>query len=114
MRITPPRGPRNAQQGGPCGSGDRGRIFQTARYGRITTYQSLPMARPTPHYPLFDRLFRPSVAVDLGTANTLIYTDNGGIVLNEPSVVAFQTEPAAGHKRVAAVGAEARQPLGRA
>jgi rod shape-determining protein MreB len=72
------------------------------------------MARPTPHYPLFDRLLRHSVAVDLGTANTLIYTDNGGIVLNEPSVVAFQKEAAAGHKRVAAVGAEARQLLGRA
>ena len=72
------------------------------------------MARPTPHYPLFDRLFRHSVAVDLGTANTLIYTDNGGIVLNEPSVVAFQKELAAGQKRVAAVGTEARQLLGRA
>ncbi|MFM0009860.1 rod shape-determining protein [Paraburkholderia sediminicola] len=72
------------------------------------------MARPTPHYPLFDRLFRHCVAVDLGTANTLIYTDNGGIVLNEPSVVAFQKESAAGQKRVAAVGTEARQLLGRA
>jgi rod shape-determining protein MreB len=72
------------------------------------------MARPTPHYPLFDRLFRHSVAVDLGTANTLIYTDNGGIVLNEPSVVAFQKASAAGQKRVAAVGTEARQLLGRA
>ncbi|NKJ47460.1 rod shape-determining protein [Burkholderia sp. SG-MS1] len=71
------------------------------------------MARPTPHYPLFERLFRPSVAVDLGTANTLIYTDDGGIVLNQPSVVCFQKEPAAGPKRVAAVGAEARQLLGR-
>jgi rod shape-determining protein MreB len=71
------------------------------------------MARPTPHYPLFDRLFRHSVAVDLGTANTLIYTDNGGIVLNEPSVVAFQKESATRQKRVAAVGAEARQLLGR-
>ncbi|MCX4177172.1 MULTISPECIES: rod shape-determining protein [Paraburkholderia] len=72
------------------------------------------MARPTPYYPLFDRLFRHSVAVDLGTANTLIYTDNGGIVLNEPSVVAFQKESAAGQKRVTAVGIEARQLLGRA
>ncbi|CAE6693807.1 rod shape-determining protein [Paraburkholderia nemoris] len=72
------------------------------------------MARPTPHYPLFDRLFRHSVAVDLGTANTLIYTDNGGIVLNEPSVVAFQKESTAGQKRVTAVGTEARQLLGRA
>ena len=72
------------------------------------------MARPTPHYPLFDRLFRHSVAVDLGTANTLIYTENGGIVLNEPSVVAFQKESTAGQKRVTAVGTEARQLLGRA
>ncbi len=72
------------------------------------------MARPTPHYPLFNRLFRHSVAVDLGTANTLIYTDDGGIVLNQPSVVCFQKQPAAGQKRVAAVGTEARQLLGRA
>ncbi|QQC65871.1 rod shape-determining protein [Paraburkholderia ginsengisoli] len=72
------------------------------------------MATPTPHYPLFERLFRPSVTVDLGTANTLIYTDDGGIVLNQPSVVCFQKEPAAGPKRIAAVGTEARQLLGRA
>ncbi|MEZ0606680.1 rod shape-determining protein [Paraburkholderia sp. IW21] len=72
------------------------------------------MARPTPHYPLFDRLFRHAMAVDLGTANTLIYTDDGGVVLNQPSVVAFQKESAAGQKRVAAVGTEAHQLLGRA
>jgi rod shape-determining protein MreB len=72
------------------------------------------MARTTPHYPLFERLFRHSVTVDLGTANTLIYTDDGGIVLNQPSVVCFQKEPAAGAVRVAAVGTEARQLLGRA
>src|ERR1700744_4505628 len=72
------------------------------------------MARPTPHYPLFERLFRHAVAVDLGTANTLIYTDDGGIVLNQPSVVCFEKEPAAGTKRIAAIGTEARQRLGRA
>jgi rod shape-determining protein MreB len=72
------------------------------------------MVRPTPHHPLFSRLFRPSVAVDLGTANTLIYTDDGGILLNQPSVVCFEKQPAAGHKRVAAIGDEARQMLGRA
>ena len=72
------------------------------------------MARPTPYFPLFERLFRHSVAMDLGTANTLIYTDDGGILLNQPSVVCFQKEAAAGPKRVAAVGAEARQLLGRA
>jgi rod shape-determining protein MreB len=72
------------------------------------------MARPTPHYPLFERLFRHSVAVDLGTANTLIYTDDGGIVLNQPSVVCFEKQPASGSKRIAAIGAEARELLGRA
>jgi len=72
------------------------------------------MATSTPHYPLFERLFRHSVAVDLGTANTLIYTDDGGIVVNQPSVVCFEKESAAGPKRVAAVGTEARQLLGRA
>ncbi|MBN3804441.1 rod shape-determining protein [Paraburkholderia sp. Ac-20336] len=72
------------------------------------------MATSTPHYPLFERLFRHSVAVDLGTANTLIYTDDGGIVVNQPSVVCFEKEPATGPKRVAAVGTEARQLLGRA
>ena len=72
------------------------------------------MARPKPHHPLFRGLFRHTVAVDLGTANTLIYTDDGGIVLNQPSVVCFQRQPQAGQKRVAAVGAQARQLLGRA
>ncbi|CAH2802339.1 MAG: Rod shape-determining protein MreB [uncultured Paraburkholderia sp.] len=72
------------------------------------------MARPTPHHPLFDRLFRQAVTVDLGTANTLTYTDDGGIVLNQPSVVCFEKDHASGPKRVAAVGTEARQLLGRA
>jgi rod shape-determining protein MreB len=72
------------------------------------------MARSKPYYPLFERLFRHSVAMDLGTANTLIYTDDGGILLNQPSVVCFQRQASAGSKRVAAVGTEARQLLGRA
>ena len=71
------------------------------------------MAKPTPHHPLFDRLFRQAVTVDLGTANTLIYTDDGGIVLNQPSVVCFEKDHSTGPKRVTAVGAEARQLLGR-
>ncbi|MEX3931510.1 rod shape-determining protein [Paraburkholderia phymatum] len=63
---------------------------------------------------VFGRLFSDSVAVDLGTANTLIYTDDGGIVLNQPSVVCFdRQESAAGRKRVALVGDEAKQMLGR-
>jgi rod shape-determining protein MreB len=71
------------------------------------------MARPKPHHSLFRGLFRHTVAVDLGTANTLIYTDDGGIVLNQPSVVCFQKHAEAGCKRVAAVGSEAKQLLGR-
>ncbi|WP_109483795.1 rod shape-determining protein [Paraburkholderia sp. C35] len=71
------------------------------------------MARSNAQSSLFGRLFRESVAVDLGTANTLIYTDDGGVVLNEPSVVCFDKQEQAGRKRVALVGSEAKQMLGR-
>jgi len=49
------------------------------------------------------------LAMDLGTANTLIYEKGTGIVLNEPSVVALETET----RRVLAVGREAKSYLGR-
>lgn len=51
------------------------------------------------------------MAIDLGTANTLVYVRGRGIVLNEPSVVALQEEK--GRKVVLAVGNEAKQMLGR-
>ncbi|OSQ47344.1 rod shape-determining protein [Thalassospira alkalitolerans] len=51
------------------------------------------------------------MAVDLGTANTLVYVKGRGIVLNEPSVVAITDEK--GKKQVLAVGEEAKQMLGR-
>lgn len=51
------------------------------------------------------------IAIDLGTANTLIYMRGKGIVLNEPSVVALRT--VGGRKVVHAVGIEAKQMLGR-
>lgn len=50
-----------------------------------------------------------SIAMDLGTANTLIYTPKDGIVLNEPSVVALDSRDG----RVLAVGREAKEFLGR-
>jgi rod shape-determining protein MreB len=62
---------------------------------------------------LLSRLLSRSVAVDLGTANTLIYMRDKGIVLNQPSVVCFQKNGDTGATRVAAVGEEARQLLGR-
>jgi rod shape-determining protein MreB len=51
------------------------------------------------------------MAIDLGTANTLVYVKGRGIVLNEPSVVAIAT--VRGKKQVLAVGDEAKQMLGR-
>ncbi len=51
------------------------------------------------------------MAIDLGTANTLVYVKGRGIVLNEPSVVAIETR--AGRKLVRAVGSEAKEMLGR-
>src|SRR5258707_2158861 len=57
-------------------------------------------------------LFSNDLAIDLGTANTLIYVKGEGIVCNEPSVVAVQKE-ARGGRRVLAVGSEAKKMLGR-
>src|SRR5246127_2230911 len=58
-------------------------------------------------------VFSNDLAIDLGTANTLIYVKNQGIVCNEPSVVAVQQKNERGGKRVLAVGAEAKRMLGR-
>jgi len=55
--------------------------------------------------------FSSDMAIDLGTANTLVYVKGRGIVLNEPSVVAIGERK--GKKRVIAVGDEAKQMLGR-
>jgi rod shape-determining protein MreB len=63
---------------------------------------------------LFSRLFgllSADMAIDLGTANTLVYVKGRGIVLNEPSVVALTTRR--GKKVVLAVGDEAKMMLGR-
>ncbi len=63
---------------------------------------------------MFGRMFgllSADMAMDLGTANTLVYVKGRGIVLNEPSVVAIATVK--GKKQVVAVGEEAKQMLGR-
>jgi rod shape-determining protein MreB len=62
---------------------------------------------------LLKRLSRHDVAVDLGTANTLIYTADRGIVLNQPSVVCFERRGEAGEPTVSAVGREAKDLVGR-
>lgn len=53
----------------------------------------------------------PGLAIDLGTANTVVYVRNVGIVLNEPSVVAMETID--GRTRVKAVGDDAKLMLGK-
>lgn len=57
----------------------------------------------------FYSLFSSDIGIDLGTANTLVYVRGRGIVVNEPSVVAVNQKTG----RVVAVGAEAKQMLGR-
>ncbi len=54
-------------------------------------------------------MFSKDIGIDLGTANVLIYVKGEGIVLNEPSVVAYDEE----NHRLLAVGSEARDMLGR-
>jgi rod shape-determining protein MreB len=64
---------------------------------------------------LFDKMmgfFSNDLAIDLGTANTLIYAKGLGIVSCEPSVVAVQLN-ARGGKKILAVGREAKEMLGR-
>src|SRR5260370_42658514 len=54
-------------------------------------------------------LFSNDIGIDLGTANTLVYVKDQGIVLREPSVVAVRS----GSSHVLAVGDEAKRMLGR-
>src|SRR3989344_1096339 len=64
---------------------------------------------------LFDSLishFSNDLAIDLGTANTLVFMKDKGIILNEPSVVAVQKNQHGGVK-VLAVGKEAKRMMGR-
>ncbi len=56
-------------------------------------------------------LWSTDMAIDLGTANTLVYVKGQGIILNEPSVVAVVNE--GGKNRVLTVGTEAKEMLGR-
>lgn len=60
--------------------------------------------------------FRQRVGIDLGTANTLVYVAGEGIVLNEPTVVAYSLEDynyRFSQKKILAIGADAKEMLGR-
>jgi rod shape-determining protein MreB len=60
----------------------------------------------------FTRMLSNDLAIDLGTANTLVYVTGRGIVLNEPSILAMVEK--GGTKHVLAAGADAKEMLGRA
>jgi len=62
-------------------------------------------------FKMFRGMFSNDLSIDLGTANTLIYVKDQGIVLDQPSVVAIRLDKTG--KRVAAVGASAKQMLGK-
>jgi len=57
----------------------------------------------------FYKMFSNDIGIDLGTANTLVYLDKHGIVINEPSVVAINQKT----NQIVAIGADAKQMLGR-
>jgi rod shape-determining protein MreB len=60
----------------------------------------------------FSGVLSNDMAIDLGTANTLVYVRGKGIILSEPSVVAVKTDMRRG-PRIVAVGADAKKMLGR-
>jgi rod shape-determining protein MreB len=65
---------------------------------------------------LFDAIagtFSHDLAIDLGTANTLVYVRGKGLVCSEPSVVAVTADPSGRGDKVLAVGHEAKEMLGR-
>src|SRR5699024_4795858 len=59
----------------------------------------------------FGGIFSADMAIDLGTANTLVYVKGRGIILSEPSVVAYHVKD--GQKKMLAVGEDAKMMLGR-
>lgn len=63
----------------------------------------------------FSKYFSNDLAIDLGTANTLVYMRGRGIVLDEPSVVAIRLEGGPNAKKaIQAAGHEAKEMLGKA
>src|SRR3546814_10559376 len=67
--------------------------------------------RQTMFFPRYFKFSSQDMAIDLGTANTVVYLRGRGIVLNEPSVVAIETQY--GIRRVKAVGNDAKLMMGK-
>ena len=89
-------------------------MFRLAGNGILLTRVNPHFIRLSTMFKKLRGLFSNDLSIDLGTANTLIYVRGQGIVLNEPSVVAIRTGRSSHHSHtVAAVGADAKQMLGR-
>ena len=92
------------------GAGSARKLFSRARFDWLETCSVVKFL--TLLNIMFEGLFgwlSSDIGIDLGTANTLVYVKDQGIVLREPSVVAVQ----AGTNKVLAVGDEAKRMLGR-
>src|SRR4026207_478492 len=86
----------------PCDCGPKARLRNGKR----------PLTLPM--FGFLRSYFSNDLAIDLGTANTLIYVRGKGIVLDEPSVVAIRQEAGPnGKKTIQAVGKEAKMMLGK-
>lgn len=72
----------------------------------------LTIERILPMFNFFFGLFSSDMAIDLGTANTLVYVRGRGVILSEPSVVAVKRDIRRG-SRIVAVGTDAKKMLGR-
>lgn len=86
-------------------------MLDFCRYWLYSAKKSLPKGANM--YNWLMKFFSADMAIDLGTANTLIYVKGRGIVLNEPSVVAVAENRLLGRKEILAVGTEAKQMFGR-
>ena len=81
--------------------------METIAYERIRV-----LTRHVKWFSKISKYFNKDIAIDLGTANTLVFSPGQGIILNEPSVVTMQRD-FQNEKRVLAVGKEAKYMLGR-
>src|ERR671911_1499292 len=77
--------------------------------GLVCPFRRDKRRNSVPKMGIFRPLFVPDVAIDLGTANSLMFVKGWGIVLSEPSVVAMNTKT----EKVVAVGSAAKNMIGR-
>ena len=84
-------------------------LMETSRVSDCIVLRTFTENKGIPMWSSLSGLFSNDIGIDLGTANTLVYVKDRGIVLREPSVVAIQS----GTKRILAVGEEAKRMLGR-